>query len=179
MRRRDWLLEVVGFLATGAASPGRAAAADTSLGTEVVRLRLRHTWTTTMSSSEHRDTLFVRLRRDGTTGIGEGGPIVRYQESAQGGQKALESLRDYLEGADPWARTRLLDELGRRLPGQYAAKAAVDIALHDWAGQKLGTPLYRLLVSTAPMRPSRPSPSASIRRRSRARRCGRPRPSPS
>ena len=30
------------------------------------------------------------------------------------------------------------------MPGQYAAKAAVDIALHDWAGQKLGTPVYRL-----------------------------------
>jgi L-Ala-D/L-Glu epimerase len=97
-----------------------------------------------MSSSEYRDTLYVRLRHDGTTGIGEGAPIVRYQESAADGQRALEGLRDFLEGADPWARARLLDELGRRLPGQYAAKAAVDIALHDWAGQKLAAPLYRL-----------------------------------
>jgi L-alanine-DL-glutamate epimerase-like enolase superfamily enzyme len=144
MKRRDWL-QTAGLLAAGSAlRPGRAAAADTSLSTEIVRLRLRHTWTTTMSSSEYRDTLFVRLRRDGTTGIGEGAPIVRYQESAQDGQKALESLRHNLEEADPWARTRLLDELGRRMPGQFAAKAAVDIALHDWAGQKLGTPVYRL-----------------------------------
>jgi L-Ala-D/L-Glu epimerase len=144
MRRRDWL-EAAGFLAAGGALPPRLAATEgTSLTTEVVRLRLRHTWTTTMSSSEYRDTLFVRLRRDGTTGLGEGAPIVRYQESAVDGQEALLALRGFLEGADPWARIRLLDELGRRLPGQYAAKAAVDIALHDWAGQKLGAPVYRL-----------------------------------
>ncbi|MGD1102183.1 MAG: dipeptide epimerase, partial [Terriglobia bacterium] len=30
-----------------------------------------------------------------------------------------------------------------RVPGQYAAKAALDIALMDWVGQKLGVPLYR------------------------------------
>ena len=97
-----------------------------------------------MSSSEYRDTLFVRLTRDGVTGIGEGAPIVRYQESALEGQKALEGVRSQLEQDDPWARVRSLEDLGRRLPGQYAAKAAVDIALHDWAGQKLGVPLYRL-----------------------------------
>jgi L-alanine-DL-glutamate epimerase-like enolase superfamily enzyme len=98
-----------------------------------------------MSSSEYRDTLYVRLRREGTTGLGEGAPIVRYQESAVEGQKALDALRGFLEGADPWARVRIMDELGRRMPGQYAAKAAVDIALHDWAGQRLGAPVHRLL----------------------------------
>ncbi len=143
MRRRDWL-KLSGVVTAGAALPSRQAAADSVLRTEVVRLRLRHTWTTTMSSSEYRDTLFVRLTRDGITGVGEGAPIVRYQESALEGQKALEGLRAQLERADPWARVRLLDELGRLLSGQYAARAAVDIALHDWVGQKLGQPVYRL-----------------------------------
>jgi L-alanine-DL-glutamate epimerase-like enolase superfamily enzyme len=144
MRRRDWLTRT-GMLAATAALPGRARAEEASgLATEVVRLKLRHTWTTTMSSSEFRDTLYVRLRHDGVTGIGEGAPIVRYQENAVEGEKAVLGLRSWLEGADPWARARLLDELGRRVTGQYAAKAAVDIALHDWAGQKLGVPVYRL-----------------------------------
>jgi L-alanine-DL-glutamate epimerase-like enolase superfamily enzyme len=146
MRRRD-LLAGTGRLAAAAALAPRLraeAAAPSGLATEVVRLRLRHTWTTTMSSSEYRDTLYVRLRHDGVTGIGEGAPIVRYQESAVEGEKALLGLRPWLEGADPWARMRVLDELGRRMPGQYAARAAVDIALHDWVGQKLGVPVYRL-----------------------------------
>ncbi len=143
MNRRDWL-KGTGVAAAATLAAERATAEASGFRTEVVRLQLRHTWTTTMSSSEYRDTLFVRLSRDGTTGIGEGAPIVRYQESALDGQKGLEGLRGDLERADPWARARLLDELGKRLPGQYAAKAAVDIALHDWAGRMLGTPIYRL-----------------------------------
>ncbi len=36
-------------------------------------------------------------------------------------------------------------EVSRRVQGQYAAKAAIDIALTDWVTQKLGVPLYRYL----------------------------------
>jgi len=54
-----------------------------------MRLNLRHTWTTTMSSSQYRDTLYVAYARDGITGHGEGAPIVRYPRGcgkrAQGG----------------------------------------------------------------------------------------------
>lgn len=143
MNRRDWL-KGAGALTAAVAAPRRAVAEASGLLTEVVRLRLKHTWTTTMSSSDYRDTLRVRLTRDGITGIGEGAPIVRYDENAIEGQKALEGIRRDLEAADPWARVKLIDELARRVPGQYAARAAVDIALHDWAGQKLGVSLCRL-----------------------------------
>ena len=75
MKRRDWMA-AAGSLAAAAALPGPAGAhgggggagaavPPDGLETEVVRLHLRHTWTTTMSSSEHRDTLHVRLTRDG------------------------------------------------------------------------------------------------------------------
>jgi len=98
-----------------------------------------------MSSSEHRDTLQVRLVRDGVTGIGEGAPIVRYHESAQGAQAAVESARDVVLSGDPWRVDTFLGEAFRRLGGQYAARAALDMALHDWIGKKLGIPVYRLL----------------------------------
>jgi L-alanine-DL-glutamate epimerase-like enolase superfamily enzyme len=112
--------------------------------TEIVRLNLRHTWTTVMSSSEYRDTLHVRFRREGLTGRGEGAPIVRYQESAETGRRMVESIRGLLESANPIHYTKILDEIFRRVPGEYAAKSAIDIALHDWNAQKLGVPLYRL-----------------------------------
>ena len=48
-----------------------------------------------------------------------------------------------MTGSDPWQFEKLLGEIFRRVPGQYAAKAALDIALMDWVGQKLGVPLYR------------------------------------
>jgi L-alanine-DL-glutamate epimerase-like enolase superfamily enzyme len=146
MNRRDWL-RATGVLAAAGWPAKRAAAAEPSrsrLEAEVVRLHLKHTWTTTMSSSAFRDTLHVRLARDGVTGIGEGAPIARYDESALDGRKALLEIQPLLESADPWALVRLLGEVGRRVQGQYAARAALDIALHDWRGRKLGVPLWRL-----------------------------------
>src|SRR5689334_19035628 len=68
----------------------------------VVRLRLRHTWTTTMSSSTYRDTIHVRMRSEGVTGIGEGAPIVRYHEDAESGKKAIDALGGTLNAANPW-----------------------------------------------------------------------------
>ena len=127
------------------ASPAPAGAGPASLETEIVRLRLRHTWTTTMSSSEYRDTLHLRYARDGVTGVGEGAPIVRYHESAAEAQKAVEAARAVLLAADPWRLETALDEAFARLEGQFAARAALDAALHDWIGQRLGIPVYRLL----------------------------------
>jgi L-alanine-DL-glutamate epimerase-like enolase superfamily enzyme len=155
MKRRDWMT-AAGVVAAaaldrqagaqGAPSRSRKAVLPTNgLETEVVRLRLRHTWTTTMSSSEYRDTLLARYTRDGVTGVGEGAPIVRYHENAQDARKALDAARDVVLAGDAWCLETLLGESFRPLEGQYAARAALDIALHDWTGKKLGIPVYRLL----------------------------------
>jgi L-alanine-DL-glutamate epimerase-like enolase superfamily enzyme len=139
-----------GFLA-GVAASALSPAADVRTAskaaifkTDVVRLKLRHTWTTVMNSSDYRDTLHAAYTRDGITGHGEGAPIPRYKESAAGGRQALEPLRQYIESADPLAYNKLMAEVFKRLEDEWAAKAAVDIALMDWVGQKLGVPLYRL-----------------------------------
>jgi L-alanine-DL-glutamate epimerase-like enolase superfamily enzyme len=126
-----------------AAAPSPAAAPAT-LEARIVRLNLRHTWTTTMSSSEYRDTLHVVYRRDGLTGHGEGAPIVRYHEDAKTAQAAVESVREILLAADPMRFTKVMAEVFRRIPGEWAGKAGIDIALMDWVGQKLGVPLYTL-----------------------------------
>jgi L-Ala-D/L-Glu epimerase len=110
--------------------------------TEIVRLNLKHTWTTTMSASAFRETILLRYTRDGITGYGEGAPIVRYHESAETAKKAIESLAPFLASADPLMFTKLMAEVFKRLPGEWAAKAAIDIALMDWVGKKLGVPLY-------------------------------------
>jgi L-alanine-DL-glutamate epimerase-like enolase superfamily enzyme len=129
------------FKCAGAAwaGPGPAPRLETS----VVRLNLRHTWTVASSTSTFRETLHVRYTRDGVTGIGEGASLARYQEDARSGQAAVESLRDLLATANPWHFTKLMAEVFQRLKGQWAAKAAIDIALMDWVGQRLGVPLYR------------------------------------
>ena len=153
MNRRHWLKAAglstaslaiplsVGNLATGAESTTGPA----QLETEIKRLKLRHTWTTTMSSSEFRDTLHVRYTRDGATGYGEGAPIVRYHENAVDAQKSLESMRDFLLSVNPWQFRKNSAELFGKLQGKFAAKAAIDIAWMDWLGKKLDVPLYRYL----------------------------------
>jgi len=155
MNRRNWMKTLGGAaVLKGLEAPAWALdrtktldaahrSSTTRLETEIVRLKLRHTWTTTMSSSAYRDTLHVRFVRDGVTGHGEGAPIVRYQENAVDAQRAAQSVQDLVTGADPWQFQKLLTEIFHRVPGQYAAKAALDIALMDWVGQKLGVPLYR------------------------------------
>src|SRR5208282_724978 len=111
----------------------------------IQRLNLRHPWTTTMSSSAYRDTILVRLTRDGVTGLGEGAPIVRYHENAVDGRKAIESILPFLREVDPWQFEKLMGHLSRKIDGRFAAKAAIDIATMDWVGKKLDVPLYRLL----------------------------------
>ena len=135
------------FMKTAAATPVAAGAfaappAGARFETKILRLNLQHTWTTTMSSSAYRDTLHTAYTRDGITGHGEGAPIVRYHEDAQGAQKAAESVRDLLLNANPLEFSKVMAEVFHRVSGEWAGKAAVDIALMDWVGQKLGIPLY-------------------------------------
>lgn len=152
MNRREWMkttatagaaMAVGGTLGAEGFSAAAQPSGTTKFETQIRRLKTRHTWTTTMSASAFRDTLFVTLTRDGVTGIGEGAPIVRYHEDAEGGQKALETVRQLLTEANPWQYAKVIDELNHRIQGQFAAKAAVDIAMLDWVGQKLNVPLYR------------------------------------
>ena len=96
------------------------------------RLNLRHTWTTTMSSSEYRDTVQLTYKRDGIEGFGEGAPIIRYKEFPASAQQAIESITGKLADGDPFAYRKMLADVRRALgPGQHAAMAAVDIAVFD------------------------------------------------
>src|SRR5512140_1108011 len=90
------------------------AATPPALEAKIVRLNLQHTWTTTMSSSQYRDTLHTSFARGGITGHGEGAPIVRYHEDAVSAQKAVESVRDLLTTADPMQFSKILAEVFRR-----------------------------------------------------------------
>jgi L-Ala-D/L-Glu epimerase / N-acetyl-D-glutamate racemase len=131
------------FKALGAAAALEGAARTPSqIESKIVRLKLRHTWTTVMSSSDYRDNLHLQYTQGGITGVGEAAPIVRYHENAESARRVVESLQSMLASADPYQFAKIMAEVFHRIDGQYAAKAAIDIALMDWLGQKLGIPLY-------------------------------------
>ncbi len=142
MNRRQWLKTAA---AAGAAGnlPQLPAQARCTIESRVVRWKLRHTWTTVMSSSQFRDNLYVKFTAEGVTGHGEGAPIVRYHENAESARKAIAAMRPFLANADPWHFSKNMAEVFRRIDGEWAAKAAIDIAMMDWAGKMLGVPLYR------------------------------------
>lgn len=115
-----------------------------SLSTEIYRVKLTHTWTTHMSSSDYRDVLYCRYTSGGVTGIGEGAPIVRYKEDAKSAQAMIDRVKSYVESADPWTFEKIMRTVFHREKGEHAGKAALDIALLDWAGKKLNIPIYRM-----------------------------------
>jgi len=151
MNRRNWLKACTALGITGAfADPAMfkffaGEAVECTWQTTITRLKLRHTWTTTMSSSDYRDTIQVRLTSSGVTGLGEGAPIVRYHENAEDGKKAIETIASFLQSANPSHFQKLMSEVSAKVPGQFAAKAALDIALMDWAGKKSDLPIYKML----------------------------------
>ena len=149
MNRRDWMKTAAGATAVAAfpldllaqrATTGGAA----TLATEIVRLNLRHTWTTTMASSEFRDVIYTRYTKDGVTGLGEGAPIVRYKEDAKSAQAMLQGVQPLVAQGDPWPYEKLLAKVFQAVPGEHAGKSALDIAIFDWIGKRLDIPVYRL-----------------------------------
>jgi L-alanine-DL-glutamate epimerase-like enolase superfamily enzyme len=141
MNRRDWMKMLAIAPASLHAAPPPTP--ETAIETETIRLKTKHTWTTTMSSSDYRDVLYFRYVSAGITGHGEGAPIVRYKESSVSAARAIDSVGKILLASDPWKYRKILQDVFAKLPGEWAAKSAIDIALHDWIGQKLGTPLYK------------------------------------
>src|SRR5215210_2081993 len=68
-------------------------------------------------------------------------PTERYEESPESASAYVEDAADSL-GDDPFA----LEEIMARLPErEFAARAAIDAALHDLCGKLAGLPIWRLL----------------------------------
>ena len=106
-------------------------------------LALREPFTISRSTDETVDSVFVEIERDGLVGHGEASPQDHYGESAESASAFLAEAEPLL-GDDPFA----LDEIEARLdgiPGELAARAALDSALHDLCGKVAGVPVWRLL----------------------------------
>ena len=102
-------------------------------------VQLAETFTISRGSEDEAQVVQVEIEHSGLSGFGEAAPIERYSES---GASALAWLEAVELGDDPFA----LEEIGDRLPpGEHAARAAVDHALHDLQGKLTGQPVYKLL----------------------------------
>lgn len=116
-------------------------------------LNLRHRFATSQGGSDQRETLVVTLEHDGVVGRGEATPSPLYHQTIESNTNALECAARML-GDDPFALEMILHRLLTRFDDQRAAIAALDSALHDWIGQRLGVPVWRLLGLAPPHVPT-------------------------
>jgi len=104
-------------------------------------LRLAETFVISREAADTAEVVHVELRHDGVSGFGEAAPADHYGETAASALAYVEEHAGAL-GDDPFA----LDEIEARLPReQFAARAALDAALHDLQGRLTGLPVWRLL----------------------------------
>ena len=105
------------------------------LAWEPITLDLKTPFRIAHGTSLQRYNVLVRLDE----GVGEAPAVVYYGETQ-------DVILDYLArvpdlGDDPFDLDAVLSRLP---PGSRAARAAIDVALHDLWGKRLGQPLYRL-----------------------------------
>jgi L-alanine-DL-glutamate epimerase-like enolase superfamily enzyme len=111
------------------------------VSTRIVTLELAETFVISRRASDTEEVLVVELRHSGVSGFGEAQPVDRYEESVESARAYLDEHAELI-GDDPFA----LEEVMERLPArEFAARAAVDAALHDLQGKLLGQPVWRLL----------------------------------
>jgi len=109
-----------------------------SISVSTMELPLVHPFKIARGEEAIARTAVVRVRGAGLEGIGEATPIERYGESVESVIAYFE--RNPLAGDDPF---RLESLLRAEIPA--AARAGLDLALHDLIGKELGQPLYALL----------------------------------
>jgi len=111
------------------------------VGARIETLELAETFVIARSASDTEQVVHVELTHSGVRGYGEAAPVDRYDESAESARAYVEANSGLL-GGDPFA----LEEVMARLPAeQFAARAAIDAALHDLQGKLTGLPVWRLL----------------------------------
>jgi L-Ala-D/L-Glu epimerase len=111
--------------------------------TRIVELELAQTFSISHSAVDVAEVVHLEVEHMGERGFGEAAPFERYREDAASAQAFIEQHSELL-GDDVFAFAAI-EERFAQLPGEMAAKAALDAALHDLQGKLLGLPVWRLL----------------------------------
>ena len=106
-------------------------------------LQLRHAFNLARSSRTTTPDVLVQLEYDGIVGYGEASMPPYLGESIESVCKFLGKL-DLGQFNDPFQIEKILDYVDSVEENNRAAKASVDIALHDLLGKIMGQPWYKI-----------------------------------
>jgi L-alanine-DL-glutamate epimerase-like enolase superfamily enzyme len=105
-------------------------------------------FTIARSSSDVAETSWVFVHSGGLIGQGCGAPSDVTHETPATMKETLRTLVKGLKGYEFHQPHEIAERMDKLVPGNPAAKAAMDIAVHDLAAQVAGLPLYRYLGGT-------------------------------
>lgn len=121
-------------------------------------LQLRHTFTVATSSRTTTQGVQVEIEYEGLIGYGEASMPPYLQKelgTLESVQAFLKRVQDIIgEFDDPFKLEEILSRIDSMSGSDAAAKAAVDIALHDLVGKMLGAPWYKIWGFDAAKAPS-------------------------
>lgn len=106
-------------------------------------LKLRHAFNLARYSRTTTPDVQVQLSYDGIVGYGEASMPPYLGESVESVTKFLSSL-DLEQFNDPFKIEDILSYVDSVAPNNRAAKASIDIALHDLLGKIMGQPWYKI-----------------------------------
>lgn len=106
-------------------------------------VKLKHTFTVASNSRDTTPIMLTELKYEGFTGYGEGSMPPYLGESHKTATEFLSKV-DLSQFSDPFLTEDILNYVDSIAPGNYAAKASVDIALHDLQGKIMQQPWYRI-----------------------------------
>ncbi|HLN72621.1 MAG: dipeptide epimerase [Methylococcaceae bacterium] len=106
-------------------------------------LQLKHTFTIANSSRNTTPDMLTCIEFEGIKGYGEASMPPYLGESIESAGRFFSSL-NLSQFKDPFQIEDILQYVDGLMPGNCAAKAAVDIALHDLVGKIMGQPWYKI-----------------------------------
>ena len=113
-----------------------------SIHHSIIELELTHPFKISRRATDFfRQAITVEI--DG--GIGAASPTRFYGETIETVQHAFDSFTPIIDQAEDLdAIQSIMSEVDETLSGNYAAKSAIDLALHDRLAKRLGIPLFKL-----------------------------------
>lgn len=106
-------------------------------------LKLRHVFTVATYSRTTTPGVQVEIEHDGVTGYGEASMPPYLGESVETVMNFLQKV-NLGQFGNPFQLEDILAYVDGIMPGDCAAKASVDIALHDLVGKLLGAPWHKI-----------------------------------
>ena len=133
----------ISISAMGAATKKTTKSGHLNLSFAPYELTLRHAFNLARYSRTTTPDVQVQIEYDGIVGYGEASMPPYLGESVESVTKFLSSL-DLSQFTDPFRIEDILHYVDSVAPNNRAAKASVDIALHDLLGKIMGQPWYKI-----------------------------------